>query len=63
MAQITGARELKALYGDVNPRSAAKELTFLDKHCRRFIELSPFMLLATSDGQRLDVSPMRSGSN
>lgn len=61
MAQITGARELRALYGDVNPKSAAKELTFLDGHCRRFIELSPFLLLATSDGQRLDVSPKGDG--
>ena len=61
MAQITGARELRTLYGDAKPKSVAKELTFLDSHCQRFIALSPFLLLATSDGQRLDVSPKGDG--
>ena len=61
MAQITGARELRTLYGDAKPKSVAKELTFLDNHCQRFIALSPFLLLATSDGQRLDVSPKGDG--
>lgn len=49
--------QLRALYGEASPNSVAKELAALDHHCRRFIELSPFLHLATSDGERLDVSP------
>ena len=29
----------------------------LDRHCRDFIENAPFLVLATSDGDSLDVSP------
>ncbi len=39
------------------PRSLAKQIDHVDRHCRAFIAASPFLLLATSDGARLDVSP------
>jgi PPOX class probable FMN-dependent enzyme len=48
---------LRALYGDPSPRAAAKVIDRLDAHCRAFIAQSTFMVLATSDGRGLDVSP------
>lgn len=49
--------DLRALYGEVTPVAAAKQISALDEHCERFIELSPFLILATSNGQTLDASP------
>ena len=54
---ITDPETLKALYGDVHPLAKRKALDHLDIHCRNFIANSPFMLLATSNGTDLDVSP------
>jgi PPOX class probable FMN-dependent enzyme len=48
---------LREIYGDVSPRAAVKVINHLDQHCRDWIAASPFLVLATSDGQRLDVSP------
>ena len=49
--------KLRKLYGNPAPRAAAKVLSSFDKHCRRFIENSTFVVIATSDGANLDVSP------
>ncbi len=58
MVQITDPEALRALYGAVNPRSARKVLPALDDHCRRFIALSPFAVLATIGADGLpDISP------
>jgi PPOX class probable FMN-dependent enzyme len=54
---ITDPAELRALYGDTHPRAAKKVIDRLDGHCRAFIAASPFVLIATSDGSRVDVSP------
>lgn len=54
---ITTLEELRSIYGDVSPRAAAKQIDHLDAHCRRFIALSPFLVVATTDGERLDASP------
>ena len=54
---ITSETRLREIYGAVIPRSAAKVIDRVDGHCRAFIAASPFMLMATSDGARLDVSP------
>ena len=54
---ITSEAELRALYGEITPRAAKKIIDRLDGHCRAFINASPFVLVATSDGSRLDVSP------
>lgn len=53
---------LRALYKAPGKLSLMKELDHLDRHCRRFIELSPFLCLATSgkDG-RVDNSPRGDG--
>ena len=56
MTAMTPER-LRAIYGEVSPRAAAKVIDRFDHHCRRFIARSPFLLLATTDGATLDVSP------
>lgn len=55
---IADQRALRTLYGEPSRLSLLKELDRLDHNCRRFIELSPFLCLATSgaDG-RADNSP------
>lgn len=49
---------LRAHFGPVSDLALRKQLTHLDPHCRAFIALSPFCVLATSDGQGgVDASP------
>lgn len=50
-------QRLREIYGDASPHAAAKVISQFDSHCRQFIEQSSFLLLATSDGTDLDVSP------
>lgn len=58
MARIDTHEMLRALYGPAGERSRLKQMPRLDRHCRRFIELSPFVLLATSGADGLsDVTP------
>jgi uncharacterized protein len=49
---------LRTLYPEPKSRALAKQLDRLDPHCRRFIGLAPFLVLATAgaDG-RIDASP------
>ena len=49
---------LRALYPPAKERSVQKQLDRLDRHCRRFVELSPFLVLSSAgkDG-RCDASP------
>jgi PPOX class probable FMN-dependent enzyme len=55
---ITTERELRDLMGDASEGSIKKETTYLTAECVRFIECSPFMLLATSSANgRCDVAP------
>lgn len=55
--RYTQEQDLRELYGPALPLSLAKQIDHVDHNCRRFIELSPFLHIATSDGSRLDVSP------
>ncbi|MEL7132794.1 MAG: pyridoxamine 5'-phosphate oxidase family protein [Pseudomonadota bacterium] len=48
---------LREIYGTPGPRAAAKVISKFDRHCRQFIEHATFLVLATSDGYGLDVSP------
>jgi len=48
---------LRRVYKNPNPRSVQKEIRLLDQHCRRFVELSPLFVLATSGAGGGDVSP------
>src|SRR6185436_1236774 len=50
--------DLRAHFGQLNPLAEKKVLYHLDKFCRDFIALSPFLVLASSDGQgNADASP------
>ena len=55
---IETVEELRSSYGEPSERAVKKALDRLDRHCRRFIELSPFVVLASAgaDG-RVDCSP------
>ncbi len=54
---ITSEEQLRDIFGWPAERAVKKELQQLDKHCRAIIEKSPFVLFASSDGTRCDVSP------
>lgn len=55
---IETTQDLRSRYGEPSENAVRKSLDRLDRHCRRFIALSPFVVLATSgaDG-RADCSP------
>lgn len=58
MAAITSMEALRARYGAPSPRAIAKQLDRLDGHCRAFIALSPFLVLATEGPDGLgDATP------
>jgi PPOX class probable FMN-dependent enzyme len=56
---ITTQAGLRALMGEaVHPIVIAKTLTALDRHCRMFIDRSPFVLIASADASgNMDISP------
>ena len=55
---ITSLEALQALYASPQERAVKKQIAALDGHCRRFIALSPFAVLATADAaHHLDASP------
>lgn len=55
---ITEKADLKARYGEASERAVLKQLDYLDKHCRAFIALSPFLVIGTMGADGLgDVSP------
>jgi PPOX class probable FMN-dependent enzyme len=55
---ITSIDALRALYATPRERAVKKQLSSLDRHCRRFIELSPFLVLATAGATGpMDASP------
>ena len=55
---ITSLAALRALYDPVRERSAKKEIPQLDAHARRFIGLSPMLVIASGDAANgLDASP------
>jgi len=58
MAKIENVDGLRSIYKQPNQRALEKQITWLDPHCKKFIELSPFLVLSTQgpDGWG-DVSP------
>lgn len=55
---ITTLQQLRALYEAPRERAVRKQLAALDAHCRNFIALSPFVVLATGGASGwLDASP------
>jgi len=58
VATVDTVSTLRNLYGEPSPRAARKVLSRLDKHCRAFIGLSPFLVIGTASADgRSDVSP------
>ncbi len=58
MARITSIEQLRENYPPKFRRSTTKELDALDRHCRDFLALSPFMVIGTQSKDGLgDVSP------
>ena len=58
MTTIDTLEALRALYPPAKERARRKQLAELDGHCRRFVSLSPFVVLASvgADGS-MDASP------
>ena len=58
MNGIADKNNLGQLYGEPSERAVLKQLDHLDKHCRAFIEISPFLVIGTMGSDGLgDVSP------
>lgn len=54
---IDSVETLRELFPPPGERAVKKQMQSLDGHCRRFIELSPFVVVATGDGESFDASP------
>jgi uncharacterized protein len=55
---IENRQQLRERYGEPMERAVKKELARLDRHCRNFIALSPFLVIASADPSgRCDASP------
>ncbi len=54
---ITTLAALRERFPPAHGRSVAKQLGALDHHCRAFIALSPFVVLATGGSGEMDASP------
>jgi hypothetical protein len=58
MPEIDSLESLRTLYRPPSERAVRKQLDRLDAHCRKFISLSPFLVMASADGGgQLDASP------
>jgi PPOX class probable FMN-dependent enzyme len=56
--ELENASSVRAYYGEPSHMAKAKQLDRLDRHCRAFIALSPFVIIATADAEgRADASP------
>ena len=54
---VTTETELEALYGQPQGAAVIKEIDHISEHYRRFIEVSPFVVVATSGPEGLDCTP------
>ena len=55
---IENIAEIREIYGEPTERAVKKQLPRLEKHSRAFIELSPFLVIASTDPSgRCDASP------
>jgi uncharacterized protein len=55
--RITTLEQLREIYPPPKQRSIDKQIDYLDEHCRQFIALSPFVLIASAGPSSSDVSP------
>jgi PPOX class probable FMN-dependent enzyme len=57
-SQIVETEEqLRAIYQQPTKHTVAKDIRHIDEHCRRFIELSPFLCFGTNHDGSGDVTP------
>jgi PPOX class probable FMN-dependent enzyme len=56
-SRIADASQLRGCYAEPSVLARQKSLTKLDKHCRNFIALSPFLCLGSASDAGTDVSP------
>ena len=55
---VKSQEDLRAHFGQLSPLAEKKVLNHIDKFCRDFIALSPFLVIASSDGNgHADASP------
>lgn len=54
---VTTDAELDALYGRPTGAAVVKEIDYISEHYRRFIELAPFVVVATSGPEGIDCTP------
>ena len=58
MPAVQSIEQLRGLYAQPTERAVKKQLAQIDRHCRSFIALSPYVVLCTSDAEgNLDASP------
>ena len=55
--KIDTLTQLRALYALPTGRAVMKQIDQLDVHCRNFIGLSPFVVVASGSGAAMDASP------
>ncbi|MBT3352319.1 MAG: pyridoxamine 5'-phosphate oxidase family protein [Nitrospinaceae bacterium] len=55
--QIRTKEDLRDFFGEPVPRTVQRQLDHLDNHCRHFISLSPFLVIATYSPDGADASP------
>jgi PPOX class probable FMN-dependent enzyme len=54
---VTSEAQLEAIYGQPAGPAVIKEIDHISEHYRRFIEASPFVVLATAGPEGLDCTP------
>jgi PPOX class probable FMN-dependent enzyme len=55
---VTTLEELREVIAPPSDLVTSKEVSELDEHCRNFIARSPFILIASTDGEgSIDISP------
>jgi hypothetical protein len=54
---LTTIEQLEALYSQPNERALRKEIPYVNEDYRAFIEVAPFVVLATAGPEGLDCSP------
>lgn len=57
MKTINSIAELETIYGEPIDRALWKEIDHINDHYKKFIEKSPFLILATSGDNGIDCSP------
>jgi PPOX class probable FMN-dependent enzyme len=58
VCRIDDQDALRGMFGEVSPTARIKVIDHLDRHCRHFIGLSPFLVIGTADANgKADVSP------